>query len=748
MGAPAGGALLALPAPSDAESSGGSAAAHASGAAEAHDAGSDNETLSQLAGLGADGAPPSKRRKVAPLNSPGGSLTQSAQYQRDKTQKAARAHVKSMSDAMDTVESMPTINAEYNGAFEDTLVTALSNDVFHEINTRDPLPLASATNLGFDAGFKSPYDHEGYTNAIAEVGNYECGANVFWVNFFNTQDSNVPRSHVRVQNLKDVMFPHAKPTCDELVVIGVSPSDNPLEMKGAMRALSPIEILHAFVFKVADDIGNACHDDILLTHGQCSLSMTFRFVKCLTDEDRHFMAVNLRDQIVNTATELERTTCQRIFEVVDFKSKQEKKGTLMSVATLCGVYEQRAKLSKKGDAVTASFVESALSVWNRLLTIPECRQCVLSVDGKFGSLSPFNGITSLQTIVYRCKKSSYIKWVVEHIGDEVLNGIRDPKSFTVTFLRGKAKNDKGYLDILMIKYDIANALLESWHNNVDRSSMDALNRIAASPIEYRKLYGSGGNADLAWMGALTPGAIAASSLLVNILWTDSYNGTISKHMLVKTAPDIMLEEPFKGDVGAVKTAIDDFNATTRFPTFQEPAKPENAPTAPPTPPVEITLTNVWEHVSLKGPEDAPQVLADADPANKLAEFKRMARNLTQQYVFTIDAPASSGSLAHSLRNCVAGKVRGNNSATKAGYVAIVFDSKFTGETVTHPHIRIPGLRENLLPTLLGGVLQSRVAPGEVVTELDQGDVFLLFDGGPLCNVRLFSIALIILPHNF
>ena len=142
------------------------------------------------------------------------------------------------------------------------------------------------------------------------------------------------------------------------------------------------------------------------------------------------------------------------------------------------------------------------------------------------------------------------------------------------------------------------------------------------------------------------------------------------------------------------------------------------------------------------------MLADADPENKFAEFKRRARNLTQQYVFTIDAPASSGSLAHSLRNCAAGKVPGNNSATKAGYVAIVFDSKFTGETVTHPHIRIPGLRENLLPTLLGGVLQSRVAPGEVVTELDQGDVFLLFDGGPLCNVRLFSIALIILPHNF
>ena len=67
-------------------------------------------------------------------------MTQSAQWQRDKTQKAVRAHVKSMSDAMDTVESMPTINAEYNGAFEDALVTALSIDVFHEINTRDPHP--------------------------------------------------------------------------------------------------------------------------------------------------------------------------------------------------------------------------------------------------------------------------------------------------------------------------------------------------------------------------------------------------------------------------------------------------------------------------------------------------------------------------------------------------------------------------------------------------------------------------------
>ena len=90
--------------------------------------------------------------------------------------------------------------------------------------------------------------------------------------------------------------------------------------------------------------------------------------------------MNLRDEFFSTATELERTTTQRIFEVIDFKVKHEKKGTSMSVVALSKAYDDGAKLANKSEKVDASFLESAISIWTRLLSIDECRSRVLDVE--------------------------------------------------------------------------------------------------------------------------------------------------------------------------------------------------------------------------------------------------------------------------------------------------------------------------------------------------------------------------------
>ena len=164
----------------------------------------------------------------------------------------------------------------------------------------------------------------------------------------------------------------------------------------------------------------------------------------------------------------------------------------MGVAALVKAYDDCAQLASKSEKVNASFIESAVSIWTRLFSIDACRVRVLEVDGEFGDKSPFNGIVALQTIVYRCKRDFYIKWAVEAIADDVMNRVREPTAFVITFLRGKTKSDKGYLDLLMVKYDFSIALLETWHSLLDKVCMDILSRISTSISRYRELYGTEG----------------------------------------------------------------------------------------------------------------------------------------------------------------------------------------------------------------------------------------------------------------
>ena len=109
----------------------------------------------------------------------------------------------------------------------------------------------------------------------------------------------------------------------------------------------------------------------------------------------------------------------------------------MGVAALVKAYDDSATLASKHEHVNASFPEPAVSIWTRLLSIGACRVRVLEVDGEFGDNSPFNGIVALQTIVYRCKRDVYIKWVVEAIADEVMSRVHELKAFVIKFPPGE-----------------------------------------------------------------------------------------------------------------------------------------------------------------------------------------------------------------------------------------------------------------------------------------------------------------------
>ena len=63
------------------------------------------------------------------------------------------------------------------------------------------------------------------------------------------------------------------------------------------------------------------------------------------------------------------------------------------------------------------------------------------------------------------------------------------------------------------------------------------------------------------------------------------------------------------------------------------------------------------------------------------------------------------------------------------YVAIVFDPKLSGESITAPHRRKPPFRFNQFRKLLLATLAARAETESDSSKIRPGDIVILFDGG-------------------
>ncbi len=166
-----------------------------------------------------------------------------------------------------------------------------------------------------------------------------------------------------------------------LVVALSSKTDDPMEMFGANKLISPVEIVHALFLKTESEIEAGATEETLGAFRRCFRSVTLRFQLFASDESLHFAVVNLRDQFLAISAEIERTVQQRIYEVVDFKATRESElKETVSVKTVQEMYEKQCDHASKKD-ITASFIEQAITVHKNMLSIPFCRKtCLLLLE--------------------------------------------------------------------------------------------------------------------------------------------------------------------------------------------------------------------------------------------------------------------------------------------------------------------------------------------------------------------------------
>ena len=127
------------------------------------------------------------------------------------------------------------------------------NQVFTNLHSSNPLPIQDKD----ETGVQSPFDLAEYRMAIKKKGLYRCSGNLFWLNMLSRQVQ-TPRSR-SVVNCAEHYFPDPEAAFMRTVTVLIpgwetDVLEDPMTARGRLLALSPLEVAHGFVSRVASEL--------------------------------------------------------------------------------------------------------------------------------------------------------------------------------------------------------------------------------------------------------------------------------------------------------------------------------------------------------------------------------------------------------------------------------------------------------------------------------------------------------------
>jgi hypothetical protein len=180
----------------------------------------------------------------------------------------------------------------HNGKLQGAVNVILASNIFKKARTDEPFTIdknAPKTEQGTGAVF----DPEEY--GIIGTGYTAC-CNLFWLNMFHSVVPGVPVNSGQVDNLKNHFFKHPTAGGYPMIVrVAVCFGQDIVATKGALVSLSPLEMVHAFILRIAEEITSGADTDRLKTWRQMMLTVTFAFETIDSNDDRHWRSVELRE---------------------------------------------------------------------------------------------------------------------------------------------------------------------------------------------------------------------------------------------------------------------------------------------------------------------------------------------------------------------------------------------------------------------------------------------------------------------
>jgi len=142
----------------------------------------------------------------------------------------------------------------------------------------------------------------------------------------------------------------------------------------------------------------------------------------------------LRETIVGVGQARARNCVQRMFEVVTGKLQREFGKNKLSPADVASAFRNFGLAASSSEAITYSFVDSCLTVFDRMLYDTSVLYMVLDIEEEAtrkGKPGPLDSIYKLEAVVQQGRRLPEMTWLIGAVRHFFKNGLRDPSECNV-----------------------------------------------------------------------------------------------------------------------------------------------------------------------------------------------------------------------------------------------------------------------------------------------------------------------------
>ena len=233
-------------------------------------------------------------------------------------------------------------------------------------------------------------------------------------------------------------------------------------MNGKCLRLTPPELLLAYFEAIAMDLKTG--DEARLQQWRSTmLCCPCMFKVCQSDDEQHKMMLHQREDMAQNYQSMRLTAVQKMYDIIALKERKERTTGKLGAEKLQMYYEEGVKFAQSSEKLTHEFIDNALTVFNRLMCIPRCKELVFQME-QLGLQNPLDSIYKLQKIVVKGGTPDRIEWAMEMIHDLHKSGGLKDDELALRKLEGKVKGceGKGLIDELNYKRDILRYLMGDW----------------------------------------------------------------------------------------------------------------------------------------------------------------------------------------------------------------------------------------------------------------------------------------------
>jgi hypothetical protein len=422
----------------------------------------------------------------------------------------------------------------------------------------------------------------------------------------------------------------------------------------------------------------------------------------------------LRQEAIQLGDVSQLSTRQWIYDVVGYKTFKEKElGKSLSSEKVAMFYGDKMKYAHSSEKISNSFVDVALTVYSRVLMLPDARKSLEWAEENMMGKSPWaKSIYALQALVDRGKTPDRISWALCGLTDLYRMDMISTKEFIGNTLRDPRKS---YIEVLNLKSALKKHLLSKWLPSLGlpdghKEQMQMVFADFRSVRQHVTAYPGGQSAETTWIIGWPESSLAAAEVLEDMVYTCQWDQRFKDAVRSKAKLEDFLEYE---SVQSALSRVKDMRTKER----SVPGTAGDGCTGH-----RDGVEAAAPAVAASGADELP-----AEPGMTTEEQNYWELYIDKQlstYVYLIPDTKSTSDLEQAIRESAMSNIRGDPT----GMVVYYWDVKMSGESVTRPELRIPPMRDANYHRMVRTVVSAR-GPVGVPATLRSGEIAILLDGG-------------------